>query len=163
EIPEDERQRVIVRCALAQKVQRIREGAAAPTPELSCHPAQEQRVAAGLRVQGTALGFAGPGQQRIVLGEVGKERERSGLVELGQGEEVCARAEAAAAGEDRLTPLRQAPDKGQELVAVGPGEGFEVVEKQQDPQRAEGVQEESDTLVLRRLHDVRLLQLTRQL
>ena len=131
QIAEDEFQRVIVRRAGAEEVQRVGEGAAAPAAELAGHPAQEQRLAGGLRVEGDALGFAGLREQRIAPGEVGEGRERGVLAELFEDEFLRAGADAAAAGEDGLAALRQALDEGEELVAVGLGEGFEVIEDEQ--------------------------------
>src|SRR5262249_29579996 len=64
-ITEDELQRIIIRRATTQEVQRIGESAAAATSELSGHPAQKQRLATCLCVQGNTLGLTGPGEQRI--------------------------------------------------------------------------------------------------
>ena len=163
EIAEDELQWVVVRRATAQEVQCIGEGAAASAPELPGHPAQEQRLAAGLRVKGDALGLAGLREQRIAPGEVGEGLERGGLVEFFQDEELRAGADAAAAGEDGLAALRQALDEGEELVAVVLGKGFEVVEDEQRLRGAQGIEQEPDALVLRCLRDVRLPQFAGEL
>ena len=58
------------------------EGAAAPATELADHPAQKQRFAGGLGVEGDALGFAGAGEQRMAPGEVGEGGERGVLIEF---------------------------------------------------------------------------------
>ena len=104
------------------------EGATAPAAELAGHPAQEQRLAGGLGVEGDALGFAGAGEQRMAPGEVVEGGKRGVLVELFEDEFLGAGADAAAAGEDGLAARRQAFDEGENLRAFGPGEGFEIIE-----------------------------------
>jgi hypothetical protein len=115
-------------------------------------PVTERRssgLPAGLGVEGDALGFAGAGEQRIASGEVGEGGERGVLVELFEDELLRVGADAAAAGEDGLAARRQAFDEGEELVAFGLGEGFEIVENEQRLRGAERVEQEPDALVLR--------------
>ena len=85
EVAEDEFERVIVRRAGAQERGRIGEGAAAPAAELVGHPAQEERLAGGLRVEGDALGFAGAREERVAPGEVVEGGERGVPAELLDG------------------------------------------------------------------------------
>jgi hypothetical protein len=80
--------------------------------------------------------------------------ERGVLVELFEDEFLGAGADAAAAGEDGLAARWQAFDEGEKLVAVGLGEGFEIVKEQQRLRGTERVEQESDALVLRGLRDV---------
>ena len=65
--------------------ERIDESAAAPAAELAGHPAQEQRLAGGLGVEGDALGFAGAREERVAPGEVVEGGERGVLAELLDG------------------------------------------------------------------------------
>ena len=92
-------------------------------------------------------------------GEVGEGFERGLLAEFFEDEFLRAGADAAAAGEDGLAALRQALDEGEEPVAVGLGERFEVVEDEQRLLVAERFEQQTDALVLRGLRDVRAVQL----
>ena len=71
-----------------------------PRTNLADHPAQEQRLAGGLGVEGDALGFAGAGEQRMAPGEVGEGGERGVLVELFEDEFLGAGADAREKGRD---------------------------------------------------------------
>ena len=89
----------------------------------------------------------------------GEGGERGVLVELFEDEFLRAGADAAAAGEDGLAAGRQAFDEGENLQAVGLGEGFEVIEDEQRLRGAERVEQEPDALVLGGLRDVGLPEL----